>query len=53
MWMTMVLEAFRLSGQNAKFIFDSHETQILGHPQTVESSLGYQLVVRPENWTGA
>jgi hypothetical protein len=39
-WEELVLEAFGLSGRNVKFLFDEHETQISGHPQVVESSLG-------------
>ncbi len=44
-WMTMVLEAFRLSGRNVKFLFDEHETRLPGHLQTVESSLGRRLLM--------
>ena len=43
-WMTMVIEAFRLSDRNVKFLFDEHETQLPGHLQAVESSLGRQLL---------
>ena len=42
-WEEMVIEGFRLSGRNVKYLFDSHETQIPGHPQAVESSLGLRL----------
>jgi hypothetical protein len=39
----MVIASFRLSGRKVKFIFDEHETQLPGHPQTVEASLGLRL----------
>jgi hypothetical protein len=43
-WEELVLEAFGLSGRKVKFIFDSHETQLPGHPQAVESSLGRRFL---------
>ena len=39
----MVIVSFRLSGRKVKFIFDEHETQLPGHPQAVEASLGLRL----------
>jgi hypothetical protein len=39
----MVVASFRLSGRKVKFIFDEHETQLPGHPQAVEASLGLRL----------
>jgi hypothetical protein len=45
MWEAMVIEAFRLPGREVKFIFDEHETQLPGHSQAVESSLGRRLLM--------
>ena len=39
----MVIASFRLTGRKVKFIFDEHETQLPGHPQAVEASLGLRL----------
>jgi hypothetical protein len=38
-----VVASFRLTGRTVKFIFDEHETQISGHPQAFESSVGIRL----------
>jgi hypothetical protein len=43
-WGELVIEGFRLSGRNVKFLFDFHETQLPGHLQAVESSLGRRLL---------
>jgi hypothetical protein len=42
-WEKLVIEAFGLSGRNVKSVFDEHETQIPGHPQAVEASVGHGL----------
>jgi hypothetical protein len=39
----LLIEAFRLSGRRVKFFFDEHETELPGHPQAVEASLGHRL----------
>ena len=39
-----VVVSFRLTGRKVKFIFDEHETQILGHSRTLEAILGSRLV---------
>ncbi len=40
MWEPLVIERFRLSGRQVKFIYDEHETQLPGHSRTLEAMLG-------------
>jgi hypothetical protein len=42
-WEELVLEAFGLTGRRVRPLYDEHETQIPGHPQAVEASLGHRM----------
>jgi len=42
-WEQWVIESFRLSGRQVKFIYDEHETMIPEHPRAVEAALGLRL----------
>jgi hypothetical protein len=42
-WEGLVIEAFGLSGRKVKSLYDEHETQIYGHRQAVQASLGHRL----------
>jgi len=44
-WEGMVIESFRLSGRNVKFLFDAHETQLPGHSRTLEAMLGSRPII--------
>ena len=39
-WEELVIAGFRLSGRDVKFLFDSHETQLRGHPEKFFSIFG-------------
>ena len=36
----LLIKAFRLDGQQLKFLFDEHETQIPGHPEQIAAVIG-------------